>query len=113
MKARVVAVAVVTAAAAAPAAQAAGWTRVTKPDGSSTDQVGLARSADGGLHVAWHHPHGAEYRCRNRFRLPSLAARIGMVPMEPGSLVMERRMLYGIRDRAEDLARGRASGQTA
>ena len=59
MKARVVAVAVITAAAAAPAAQAAGWTRVTKPDGSSTDQVGLARSADGGLHVAWHHPHGA------------------------------------------------------
>ncbi|MFZ1156123.1 MAG: SRPBCC family protein, partial [Solirubrobacteraceae bacterium] len=30
---------------------------------------------------------------RNRFRLPSLAARIGMLPMEPGSLVMERKML--------------------
>ena len=43
---------------------------------------------------------------RNRFRLPTLAARAGMVPMEPGSLVMERRMLHGIRKRAERLAAG-------
>lgn len=42
---------------------------------------------------------------RNRFRLPTLLARIGMLPMEPGSLVMERRMLLGIRQRAESLAR--------
>lgn len=41
---------------------------------------------------------------RNRFRLPSIAARIGMLPMEPGSLVMERRMLRGIKERAEALA---------
>jgi hypothetical protein len=41
---------------------------------------------------------------RNRFRLPSLAARIGMVPMEPASLVMERKMLLGIKQRAEKLA---------
>ena len=41
---------------------------------------------------------------RNRFRLPSLGARIGMLPMEPGSLVMERKMLQGIRQRAERLA---------
>jgi hypothetical protein len=41
---------------------------------------------------------------RNRFRLPSLAARIGMVPMEPGSLAIERKMLRGIRQRAEGLA---------
>ena len=41
---------------------------------------------------------------RNRFRLPSLAARIGMLPMEPGSLLMERRMLRGIKKRAERLA---------
>jgi hypothetical protein len=40
---------------------------------------------------------------RNRFRLPSLAARIGMLPMEPGSLLMERRMLRGIKERAERL----------
>jgi hypothetical protein len=42
---------------------------------------------------------------RNRFRLPSLAARLGMIPMEPASLVMERRMLQGIKERAERLAR--------
>ena len=41
---------------------------------------------------------------RNRFRLPTLAARIGMLGMEPGSLVMERKMLLGIRQRAESLA---------
>jgi hypothetical protein len=38
---------------------------------------------------------------RNRFRLPTLAARIGMLPMEPASLVMERKMLRGIKERAE------------
>ncbi len=41
---------------------------------------------------------------RNRFRLPTLVSRIGMLPMEPGSLVMERKMLLGIRQRAERLA---------
>jgi hypothetical protein len=45
---------------------------------------------------------------RNRFRLPSLTARIGMVPMEPASLLMERKMLRGIKERAERLA---ADGQ--
>jgi len=42
---------------------------------------------------------------RNRFRLPKLKDRIGMIPMEPASLVMERRMLYGIKQRAETLSR--------
>ncbi len=41
---------------------------------------------------------------RNRFRLPTLAARLGMLPMEPASLVMERKMLRGIKRRAERLA---------
>lgn len=41
---------------------------------------------------------------RNRFHLPKLAARIGMLPMEPGSLMMERKMLRGIKQRAERLA---------
>jgi hypothetical protein len=41
---------------------------------------------------------------RNRFRLPRLRDRIGMIAMEPGSLVMERKMLYGIKQRAEKLA---------
>jgi hypothetical protein len=42
---------------------------------------------------------------RNRFRLATLGARIRMAPMEPASLVMERRMLLGIKDRAERLRR--------
>jgi hypothetical protein len=44
---------------------------------------------------------------RNRFRLPSLTARIGMLAMEPASLVMERKMLLGIKERAEHLAASR------
>jgi len=45
---------------------------------------------------------------RNRIALPerSLGDRIGMAVMEPGSLVMERKMLLGIKERAERLARG-------
>jgi hypothetical protein len=42
---------------------------------------------------------------RNRFRLPTLVARLGMVLMEPASLVMERKMLHGIKERAEKLHR--------
>jgi hypothetical protein len=41
---------------------------------------------------------------RNRFRLPRLIDRIGMAPMVPGSLVMERKMLLGIKERAESLS---------
>jgi hypothetical protein len=41
---------------------------------------------------------------RNRFRLPRLRDKIGMIPMEPASLVMERKMLRGIKQRAERLA---------
>jgi hypothetical protein len=40
---------------------------------------------------------------RNRFRLPTLATRLGMIPMEPASLLMERKMLLGIKARAERL----------
>ena len=43
---------------------------------------------------------------RNRFRLPTLASRLGMLVMEPTSLVMERRMLLGIKERAERLRSG-------
>jgi hypothetical protein len=49
---------------------------------------------------------------RNRFRLPTRAARLAMLPMEPGSLVMERKMLRGIKERSERLASGRP-GRTA
>ena len=47
--------------------------------------------------------HGGRTRLisRNRFRLPTFAARIAMLPMEAGSLVMERKMLLGIKERAE------------
>jgi hypothetical protein len=41
---------------------------------------------------------------RNRFRLPKLKDKVGMIPMEPGSLIMERKMLLGIKQRAEQLA---------
>jgi hypothetical protein len=41
---------------------------------------------------------------RNRFRLPTRAARVAILPMEPASLVMERKMLLGIKRRAERLA---------
>ena len=41
---------------------------------------------------------------RNRFRLPSIAACVGMLVMEPAALVMERKMLLGIKQRAEQLA---------
>jgi hypothetical protein len=47
---------------------------------------------------------------RNRFRLSTLAARIGMLPMEPGSLLMERKMLRGIKERAERLASATPDG---
>jgi hypothetical protein len=50
---------------------------------------------------------------RNRFRLPTVAARIGMLPMEPGSLVMERKMLRGIKARAERLETRASDGLRA
>ena len=58
MKVRCVVVAVLIGGCSVAPAGAAPWKRVTTPDGSSTDQVGLARTADGVLHVAWHHPTG-------------------------------------------------------
>jgi len=45
---------------------------------------------------------------RNRIAMKGASAgqRLGMLVMEPGSLVMERKMLLGIKDRAERLAQG-------
>jgi hypothetical protein len=48
---------------------------------------------------------------RKRFRLPTLAARMGMLPMEPASLPMERKMRLGIKRRAERLAADPRLGQ--
>ena len=39
---------------AAPTADAATWRQVTASGGDSIDQVGLVRTSDGVLHVAWH-----------------------------------------------------------
>ena len=50
---------------------------------------------------------GARLVSRNRFRLPGTAGRVGMLAMEPASLVMERKMLCGIKHRAERLAADR------
>lgn len=66
------------------------------------------RSADGNW--VWSfvlHEEGDKTRLisRNSFRLPRLQDKIGMLPMEPGSLVMERKMLLGMKERAERLAR--------
>ena len=58
MKVRAAAITVLLAAFAASSASAAPWKRVTTPDGASTDQVGLARTGDGVLHLVWSHPTG-------------------------------------------------------
>jgi hypothetical protein len=42
---------------------------------------------------------------RNRFRLPTLGSRLVMIPMAPASLIMERKMLLGIKQRSEHLGR--------
>jgi hypothetical protein len=50
---------------------------------------------------------------RNRIAIKGAAAgqRLGVLVMEPGSLVMERKMLLGIKRRAERLAAERSSPQ--
>ena len=55
---RACALAVAMVLCAAPSAEAAGWKVVTTPDQASIDQVGLLRTSDGVLHLAWHHPTG-------------------------------------------------------
>jgi len=67
------------------------------------------RSADGNWLWSFNLiPDGGSTRLisRNRFRLPTLGAKLGILPMEPGSLVMERKMLLGIKSRAERPASG-------
>jgi hypothetical protein len=44
---------------------------------------------------------------RKRLRLISLVSRPALTTMEPGSLVMKRKMLQGIKQRAEKLASGK------
>jgi hypothetical protein len=71
------------------------------------EQVLAWRSEDGNwvwTFVLEEHDGSTRLLSRNRFRLPTLVARLGMLPMEPASLVMERKMLRGIKRRAEQLA---------
>jgi hypothetical protein len=56
---------------------------------------------------------GTRLISRNRFRLPSAKIRLGMLPMEPASLVMERKMLLGIKRRAEGLRADENDSSTA
>jgi hypothetical protein len=68
------------------------------------EHVLATRSSDGNwvwTFVLREERGGTRLFSRNRFRLPTLAARVGMLPMEPASLVMERKMLRGIKQRAE------------
>jgi hypothetical protein len=68
------------------------------------DRVLAWRSEDGNwvwTFVLREHDDGTRLISRNRFRLPSVGVRVGMLPMEPASLVMERKMLRGIKQRAE------------
>ena len=62
------------------------------------------RSEDGNwvwTFVIQERERGTRLVSRNRFRLPTVLARVGMIPMEPASLMMERKMLRGIKQRAE------------
>jgi len=71
-----------------------------------TEHVLAMRSGDGNwvwTFILEEHGDRTRLISRNRFRLPGLKDRIGMLPMEPGSLVMERKMLRGIKVRAERL----------
>jgi hypothetical protein len=71
------------------------------------NHVLTTQSADGNWvwsFVLEEHDETTRLISRNRFRLPRLRDRVGMIPMEPGSLVMERKMLHGIKQRAENLA---------
>ena len=71
------------------------------------DHVLAWRSQDG--HWVWSFVlrrtgAGTRLISRSRFALPSAMGRLAMIPMAPASLVMERKMLLGIKQRAERLA---------
>ncbi|HME02661.1 MAG TPA: hypothetical protein VKG38_06460 [Solirubrobacteraceae bacterium] len=71
-----------------------------------SERVLALRSQDGNwvwTFVLEEHDGTTRLISRNRFRLPNLASRIAILPMEPGSLVMERKMLRGVKARAERL----------
>jgi hypothetical protein len=70
------------------------------------------RSQDGNwvwTFILTEHAGSTRLVSRNRFRLPTLGARVGMIPMEPASLLMERKMLLGIKLRSERRSQSSAS----
>jgi hypothetical protein len=72
------------------------------------DQVLAWRSADGNWTWTFNlEQHNGTTRLisRNRFRLRTPLLRAGMLLIEPASLIMERKMLHGIKQRAERLGR--------
>jgi hypothetical protein len=73
------------------------------------EHVLAAQSADGNwvwtFVIDGMHDGKTRLISRNRFRLPKLKDKVGMIPMEPASLLMERKMLHGIKKRAEKLGR--------
>jgi hypothetical protein len=73
-----------------------------------TERVLAWRSQDGNWvwsFVLQEHDGATRLISRNRFRLSTPMARVGLLVMEPTSLVMERKMLLGVKQRAEHLAR--------
>jgi hypothetical protein len=74
------------------------------------ERVIATQSADGNwvwTFVLREQDGGTRLISRNRFRLPRIRDRIGMIPMEPGSLVMERKMLKGVKERGDGCHFGR------
>jgi hypothetical protein len=55
---------------------------------------------------------GTRFITRNRIPLGGLPTRLGLEVMLPGAFVMERKMLLGIKERAEKLAMVRGGGAT-
>jgi hypothetical protein len=79
------------------------------------EHVLAARSADGNwvwTFILREQDGRTRLISRNRFHLPRLRDKVGVIPMEPGSLLMERKMLHGIKERAERLAQQRAAEAT-
>jgi hypothetical protein len=87
-------------------------TNAMRIERAEPERVFAARSANGNwvwTFVLQERDGQTRLISRNRFRLPTLAWRIGMAPMIPGSLVLERKMLRGIKARAERLAAERSA----
>ena len=80
-----------------------GWNRL-RVERVEPEHVLAWRSQDGNwvwTFILTEHAGSTRLVSRNRFRLPTVGARVGMIPMEPASLLMERKMLRGIKLRSE------------